>query len=74
MKDQFKVILISIVVFLGIVMLCIEPTDFSEYSLYEYEHYFDKHHVGWYMLRVWYSLIGLLIVTVICDKIKLGRA
>jgi hypothetical protein len=56
--------------FFGLLMLCGEPKDFSEQSLYDYEHYYDKGNFGWYMLRGWFSLIGLWVIIFVYKIIK----
>ena len=57
---------------LGVLTLFIlgaEPSG-SEESYYEYEHFCDKGHLGWYMCWGWVVSVGLVIVSTIIIYIK----
>jgi hypothetical protein len=52
-----------------LVLLGAEPETFSEKSLYEYQHFMDRGHLGWIVLR----LGGLALLTLIITAITLNK-
>lgn len=63
---------ISFVLF-GLTFICLmgaEPNTLNESSLYEYEHFFDKGHLGWYILWI----CGISFITTISSYIALKRS
>lgn len=48
-----------------LLLLGAEPNSFSESSMYEYEHFCDKGHFGWYVLWA----LGISFVTLVITSI-----
>lgn len=59
-------VLFAIFCLVTMLIFCAEPDSMREENMYEYEHFLDRGHMGWWLLCVWgVTVLSLIVLTII---------